>query len=90
MNGNGGNGDTHSLIIEFLSDRIGVEVTAADDDLIESGQLDSLALVMLISAIEETFLCELPLDDFDIDRFRSVERIVEFLQASSIIETSGS
>ncbi len=84
------NEETQILIIGLIRDRLSVDVPGADTDLIDSGLLDSLALVMLITGIEETFLCELPLDDFDIDRFRSVERIVEFLQASSLLETSGS
>ncbi len=85
----GVNGDVRSLVMELLSDRIGVEVPAAEIDLIESGQLDSLALVMLIAAIEETFACLLPLDNFDIEHFRSVERICRYLQSSNILASRG-
>ncbi len=45
---------------------------------------------MLITAIEETFACELPLDDFDIECFRSIERICQFLHSSNILVTRGS
>lgn len=79
-----------SRIKELIRDRLSVDVPAADTDLIESGLLDSLALVMLIAGIEETFVCELPLEDFDIEHFRSVERIVQFLHSSGILEATGS
>lgn len=76
-------------IIEVIRDRLSVEVPAADTDLIESGLLDSLALVMLITALEEAFACELPLDDFEIDHFRSVDRIAEFLSSAGVLEARG-
>jgi D-alanine--poly(phosphoribitol) ligase subunit 2 len=73
-----------------LIDRIGglirhalsVEVPAPDTDLIETGLIDSLALVSLIAEIEGEFGFELPLDDFDVDNFRTVDRIAEFVAAA--------
>jgi acyl carrier protein len=44
---------------------------------------------MLISGIEELFAVELPLDDFDLDRFRSLERIAEYLGSLGVLETRG-
>ena len=78
--------EIRSRITELIRDRLSVDPLAADTDLIESGLLDSLALVMLIAAIEETFACELPLEDFDIECFRSVERIFRFLHSFGILE----
>ena len=52
--------------------------------MIETGMLDSLALVTLITAIEEALSCELPLDDFDIENFRSARRITQYLEASGV------
>ena len=82
--------DVALRIIELIRDRLTIEVPAPDTDIIDSGLLDSLALVMLITALEECYACELPLDDFDLDRFRSVERIVEFLRAAGVLEVRGS
>jgi D-alanine--poly(phosphoribitol) ligase subunit 2 len=76
-------------ITELIRDRMGIEVPAPDTDLVESGMLDSLALVMLITTLEDTFACELPLDDFEIERFRSVERIAEFLRSAGVLEARG-
>ncbi len=62
-----------------VAERIGIEVPDPEADLLEAGLIDSLALVTLIVALEDTFGVQLPLDDFDIDNFRSVAAIVDFL-----------
>ena len=62
-----------------LSDRAGIEVLDAETDLLGAGLIDSLALVTLIVAFEDSFGVQIPLDDFDIDRFRSVVSIAGFL-----------
>jgi acyl carrier protein len=63
----------------LIRDVLSIDVPRDDTDLIESGLLDSLALVTIIAEIESEFEVELPLDDFDVDRFRSVGLIVAFL-----------
>jgi D-alanine--poly(phosphoribitol) ligase subunit 2 len=66
-------------VTELIRDVLQVEVPTADTDLIESGLLDSLALVSLITELELEFSFQLPLDDFDVERFRTVERIAAFV-----------
>ena len=66
-------------LIDLVRDRLGVEVPSSDTDLVADGLIDSLALVTLIVGIEDTFGCRLPLDDFDIERFRSVDAMAAFL-----------
>jgi acyl carrier protein len=78
-----------SQLHELLRRRLAVDVPEANTDLFDSGLLDSLGLVMLISAVEEEFDCELPLDDLDLDHFRSLERIAEYLGALGVVRTRG-
>jgi acyl carrier protein len=66
-------------VTAVVSDRARIEVPDTEADLLDAGLIDSLALVTLIVAFEDTFGVELPLDDFDIDRFRSVATIADFL-----------
>ena len=75
-----------SLIVDLIRERLGLDVEGPDTDLLDSGLLDSLALVMLIAALEESFACELPLDDFDLEHFRSARRMTEFLESSGFRE----
>ncbi len=73
---------TAARISGIIRDALGVEVPSADTDLIDTGLLDSLALVSLITEIEQDFGFQLPLDDFDVDAFRTVDRIAEFVARS--------
>ena len=74
---------------ELLRRRLAIDVPEAHTDLFGPGLLDSLGLVMLISALEEQFDCELPLDDLDLDHFRSLERIAEYLGSLGVVPTRG-
>jgi acyl carrier protein len=59
---------------------LAVDPPATDTDLIESGLLDSLALVELIFALEEEFGLTLPLDALELDAFRSIQTVAEFVE----------
>ena len=61
---------------------LAVDPPAADTDLIESGLLDSLALVELIFALEQEFGLTLPLDSLELDAFRSAETIAAFVEGA--------
>ncbi len=74
-------GKLEDQISEIIREALQVEVPASDSDLIDLGLLDSLAIVSLIAEIELAFGFELPLDDFDVEHFRTVERIAAFLAA---------
>jgi acyl carrier protein len=53
------------------------EVSSDEADLIESGLLDSLALVELLFAIEREFSVSFALEEFEIESFRTVRTISE-------------
>jgi D-alanine--poly(phosphoribitol) ligase subunit 2 len=72
-------GAVRERIRMLVEERLGIDVPATGTDLIEAGLLDSLALVTLIVALEDEFAVALPLDDFDVDRFRSVDAMAAFL-----------
>jgi acyl carrier protein len=72
-------GALEAQVITLMRDVLQVEVEGSGDDLLESGLLDSLAVVSLIGELELALGFELPLDDFDLENFRTVERIAGFL-----------
>lgn len=51
----------------------------ADDDLLDSGILDSLSILRLVSFIEERFDTEMPLEDIVIENFQTVETLTNYL-----------
>jgi acyl carrier protein len=63
-------------------DALNIQVPSEDTDLIESGYIDSLALVELLLAIEREFSVTIPLDELEIDSFRNVRRISELVAAN--------
>jgi len=71
-----------------LQDRIGnvfvqhlhIQPPSPDKDLIESGTIDSLTLVELLARLEQEFSIRIPLDDIDLNQFRSIARIGEFIR----------
>jgi acyl carrier protein len=65
-----------------------VEPPSFETDLIESGVLDSLALVELLFEIERQFQIELQLDELDVENFRTVERICELVARHGGVEAS--
>ncbi len=66
------------LFVEALN----IQVPSPDHDLIDGGLLDSLALVELLFAIEREFAVSIPLEELDIDTFRSVSSIAGFVEES--------
>lgn len=71
----------HNQIVQILSDKIHVEVPSVETDLMETGLLDSLTLVELMASLEEKFGISISFDDIELDNFRSVERIADFVVA---------
>ena len=66
-------------VLRLFGDELLIDVDSPATDLIESGLLDSLALVELIAAVEHEFQIDLALDALEIDTFRSIESIATFV-----------
>lgn len=60
-------------------DALHLEVPSLDDDLFETGILDSLAFVELLLQLERTFGVTASVDDLELENFKSIERIAEFV-----------
>lgn len=69
----------HQLFLDVVS----INVPAPDADLIESGLLDSLAFVEILLTIEREFGVDVRLADFEIDDFRTIGRIADFVRHHS-------
>jgi D-alanine--poly(phosphoribitol) ligase subunit 2 len=63
------------LFVETLN----ISAPTPDADLIDTGVLDSLALVELLFALEREFGVTIPLEELDIDTFRTVESIARLV-----------
>jgi len=70
---------SYDQITQLLSEKVHIEPPSLEADLLESGLLDSLTLVELMSSLEEQFGIHISFDEIEIDNFRTVKNIVEFV-----------
>ncbi len=66
-------------IAGLFETHMNVSVASVETDLFESGVLDSLAFVDLLLKLEEEFGIKTTVDELEIDNFRSINRIAEFV-----------
>ncbi|HEX2112432.1 MAG TPA: phosphopantetheine-binding protein [Gaiellaceae bacterium] len=71
--------DVNERVRRLLAETLNVEVSSDEMDLIDTGVIDSLALVELLVALEREFEVTIPFDELEIDTFRSVRSIGEFI-----------
>ena len=67
---------------ELVRDTLGVLPPGFDVDLIETGLIDSLALVTLIAELELEYDIQFPLESFDVEDFRTLERMAGVVNAT--------
>ena len=67
-------------IAQLINDQLLVEVNSPEDDLLASGVLDSLTLVQLLFDLERRFGVTIPLEELEIDDFRSINSIARLVQ----------
>lgn len=68
-----------SRILEIFSRHLHTEVPSLETDLLDSGILDSLKFVELLLALETELAIKLPVEELELDNFRSVHKISRFL-----------
>ena len=77
----------HQKLTELFAKKLNLEVSSVDTDLVETGLLDSLALVELLAQLEETFGISVSTDDLEFENFRSIASIARFVvQRTTMVE----
>lgn len=66
-------------VLEVLTDTMMLDVDGPDDDLIESGEMDSLRFVELVLAIEREHHVRLQVADLRLEDLRTPNRIAAAL-----------
>jgi acyl carrier protein len=77
---NSGADESVQRVQGLMKDVLAITPDGIDQDLLESGLLDSMALIELLYAIEQEFTVELPLEELDVDRLRSVRGIASYVE----------
>ena len=66
-------------IKRFISSAVDFTQLADDDNLFESGIVNSLFAVQLMTFVERTFSIEVEMDDLDIENFKSLNATTAFV-----------
>lgn len=76
-----GNAESEEVQAKLLSwfSGIHIEIPSAQTDLFDSGVIDSQRLVELLLHIEQTFDIKFDVGDFEIETFRSIQRIAALI-----------
>lgn len=69
----------HEQIAAIFAEEMNLEVPSVDADLFESAALDSMAFVDLVLHLERKFGLKISLEDLELDNFRTIARIAEFV-----------
>jgi methoxymalonate biosynthesis acyl carrier protein len=67
------------IVKYFILSSINIAHLNDDDDLFESGIVNSLFAVQLMTFIEKTFAMEVEMDDLDIENFKSLNATTAFV-----------
>ena len=73
------NQETERKLTDMFANKFNVEVPSIDTDLIASGYIDSLMLVELLLHLEQDFGMTISIADLELDHFRTIVSIAEFI-----------
>jgi acyl carrier protein len=73
-------GTVQGRIEEIFVRHLHIQPPQPDLDLIDRGAIDSVTFVELIANLEQEFSIRIPLDDLDLNHFRSIASIDEFVR----------
>ena len=76
----------HGQITLLFSEKLHLDVPSSDTDLLETGLLDSLSFVDLLICLEQEFGTEVSVEDLEIDNYRSIEKIAEFVISRDVLK----
>lgn len=74
---------------KLFSTKLNLDVPSADTDLFETGVLDSLAFVEVLAHLEGEFGVRVSVEELEIENFRSIARIADFIMACNGLMGAG-
>lgn len=66
-------------IASIFDEELGLTVASPDEDLFKSGVMDSLSFVNMLMQLESRFGIAVSLEELELDNFRSLKKIAEFV-----------
>jgi acyl carrier protein len=72
--------DLTSQVSRLIADKLLLEISSPQEDLLSSGAVDSLSLIQLLVILEEHFGVRIPLDELEIEDLRSIQSIARLIE----------
>src|SRR5436309_991640 len=76
-------------VAALFSEKLHVEVSSVETDLIETGALDSLTFIELLLHLEQKLGFKISLEDLELENFRSITGIAKFIASSNGNQRNG-
>ena len=71
------------IVRNFINSAVNIEMLGDEENLFESGLINSLFAVQLMTFVERKFGIEIGMDDLDIENFKSVAATAAFVARKS-------
>lgn len=68
-----------SIVSDFLVRRTGITELEHTQELFDTGIINSLFVIELLAFLEQRFQIKVTMDDLDLERFSTTERISQFV-----------
>jgi methoxymalonate biosynthesis acyl carrier protein len=75
--------EVKDLVRGFINNSVNINMLGDDDNLFESGLINSLFAVQLMTFVERKFGIEIGMDDLDIENFKSISATAGFIARKS-------
>ena len=82
------NSSVKETVRNFINGSINIDGLGDDDNLFESGILNSLFAVQLMTFVERKFSIEIGTDDLNIENFKSINATASFVARKSAGQTA--
>jgi acyl carrier protein len=69
----------HKRLTDLFEQEMNIQVPTVETDLFETAVMDSLTFTTLVVSLEKRFGLTVSPDDLELDNFRSVEKIAQFV-----------
>ena len=71
--------EVRNKVAAIFADKLMVKVPSRDSDLLAEGHIDSVLFVDLLLTLEQDFAIAIVIDELDLERFQSINRIADFV-----------
>ncbi|CAM5724214.1 phosphopantetheine-binding protein [Streptomyces antimycoticus] len=76
--------DIDRTLLQYLASHSTDTEPTRDEDLFETGRVNSLFAIQLMSFLEKTFEVDVDVDDLDLRNFASIAKITDFVQRKQL------